>query len=131
MASSSLRQRRVQGHLVVRRREPLLGPQDELALALRLKLALHYPAQVWVVVQACLEPMLYSAQFAVEDQAQFRYGTRQAPGCARLSWGQRAVCIAGTPKLRGRYGVTSIRPRSVCAQDRWLLDDSCKLRVLR
>ena len=40
--ASSLRQRRVQGHLVERHREPLLGTQEEdLALALRLKLALQ------------------------------------------------------------------------------------------
>ena len=84
--ASFLRQRRVQGHLVERHREPLLGPQEEdLAWALRLKLALHCPAQVWVVVQSCLEPLLCSKQPVVEYQALFQYGTRQAPKYAHLS----------------------------------------------
>ena len=131
VAASSLRQRRVQGHLVERRRAPLLGLQEELVQVLRLELALHSPTQVWAVVQACLESLLYSAQFAVGYQAQFRYGTRPAPGYAHLNWVQRAVDILGTPKFLGRCETTSIRLRSACAQDRWLLGDSCRLRILR
>ena len=124
-AASSLRHRRVLEHLVAR----LLV----LALELQLELALRFPTRVRAVAQACsvLLFRLGERDFAVGYQAQFRYGIRQAPRCARLSRHQRVVCMQGTATRKVRCVARGIRPRSACAMDHPELGGSCKHCILR
>ena len=123
--ASSLRHRRVLEHLVAR----LLL----LALELQLELTLRFPTLVRVVAQvrSVLLFRLGELGFEVGSQAQFRYGIRQAPRCARLSRHQRVVCMQGIATRKVRCVALGIRPRSAFAMGRRELGDPCKQCILR
>ena len=102
-----------------------------LALALRLELALHFPTQLWAVVQASLEPLLCLALFAVGFLRLFRHGIRQAPRCARLNLHQRAVCKQDNRTEQDRCGKKGARLQFAYARGQQLLDDSCRRDMLQ
>ena len=115
VAASSPRQRRVLEHLV------------GLALELQLELTLCFPTLVRAVAQACSVLLrLGRLGLVVGCQYQFRYGTRQALRCARLSQHQRVACTPGTATQMGRCVARGIRLQSSCAMGRRELYGSCR-----